>query len=281
MHRISTSDILFGWHFDLLSTIVLVLSVVAYARGVQRFAAQHGRRWPLRRIVWFGFSMLTLLIATQSGIGRYDDERMSIHMAQHLLLGMVAPLALVRAAPVTLALQAGSPVVRRIARCALHSRAVRFLTRPVVTWLLFGGGMVAVYLTPILGLSARNEVVHVLVHVHLFTSGSLFLVGLVGVDRLPHPIPYGARLLVTLTAVPFHAVLGIVLLTASSPAAPDVYPSLSDQRTAGGLLWMMGELFSVVVAGFVVVEWFRSEQRAAARFDRSTAATAGATAGES
>ena len=110
-------------------------------------------------------------------------------------------------------------------------------------------------------------------HVRFFTAGSLFLVGLVGADRLPHPIPFGGRLLSTLTAVPFHAFLGMVLLSTSTPLAPDVYSSLSDQRTAAGLLWVMGELFSVAVAGVVVAEWYRAEERAGARHDRRSLAS--------
>lgn len=268
MAAIGPSEVLLGWRVDPASLLVTATLAVAYGRGVVRFGRQHGRSWPVRRTAWFAFAVVALVVATQSGVGRYDDERMTVHMVQHLLLGMVAPFALVRSAPVTLALQTGEPGTRRLVRGMLHARATRWLTHPVVTWLLFGGGMVAIYLTPLLELSARNDVVHLLVHVHLVTAGSLFLVGVVGADRLPRPLPFGARLLAALTAVPFHAFLGMVLLSASNPVAPDVYPSLSDQRTAAGLLWVMGELFSLAVAGVVIAEWYRSEQRAGARHDR-------------
>lgn len=273
MEPLGASEVLLGWQVDPASLVVVSALAFAYVRGVVRFGRQHGaggrgRSWPVGRSVWFAIAVVALVVATQSGVGRYDDERMTIHMLQHLLLGMVAPFALVRSAPVTLALQSGEPGTRHLVRRVLHARATRWVTHPVVTWLLFGGGMVAIYLTPLLELSARNTLVHLLVHVHLVTAGSLFLVGLVGADRLPRPLPFGARLLATLTAVPFHAFLGMVLLSASSPLAPEVYPSLSDQRTAAGLLWVMGEVFSLAVAGVVIADWYRSEQRAGARHDR-------------
>jgi putative membrane protein len=208
------------------------------------------------------------VLATQSGIGRYDDERLTIHMVQHLLLGMVVPFAAVCAAPLTLAMQGGSPATGRQVRRMLHSRAARVLTLPLVTWTLFGGGIVAIYLTPLLGLSARNWWVHLLVHAHLVFVGSLFLAGLVGADPSPRPLPHGARLLMALTAVPFHAFLGLAMLSARSPLAPDAYPSLSDQRTAAGLLWGMGEIFTLAVAAVVVRRWYVADQRAAARHDR-------------
>src|SRR4029077_3453066 len=98
-----------------------------------------GRRGPPSRLWLWGLAMAAGVLATQSGIGRYDTERLSVHMAQHLLLGMIVPLLAVCAAPVTLALQAGGPATKRSLRACLHSPGGRFLTHPVVTWLLFGG----------------------------------------------------------------------------------------------------------------------------------------------
>ncbi|HEY4377649.1 MAG TPA: cytochrome c oxidase assembly protein, partial [Acidimicrobiales bacterium] len=204
----------------------------------------------------------------QSGIGRYDTEQLTVHMVQHLLLGMAVPLAAVCAAPVTLVLQSGGLGTKALLRRALRSRAGGIITHPVVTWALFGGGLVVIYLTPVLGLSARHPWVHLLVHVHLVVSGSLFLAGLVGVDPSPHPMPYGARLLAVLVAVPFHAFLGLAIVTTRAPLAPSAYPSLSDQHTAGGLLWGMGELFTLVVSAIVFRHWYVYDQREAVRADR-------------
>lgn len=269
---ITVADVLTDGELDLVAAAAIAILVAAYVRGLLRFDQRHDRSWPTVRVAWFGGAVACLLLATQTGIGRYGHDRMTVHMVQHLLIGMVAPFALVRAAPVTLALQAGAPGTRRAVRRALRSRTVRLLTRPAVTWLLFGGGMVVVYLTPLLERSVHDPVVHALVHLHFFVAGCLFLVGLVGVDRLAHPIPFGGRLLSTLTAVPFHAFLGVVLLSSTTPVAADAYPSLSDQRTAAGLLWVMGELFSVAVAAVVLRDWFRAEERAGARHDRRVSA---------
>lgn len=267
--EIGVGDVLTRWRLDPGALLVTILFAALYGRAVRRFDAAHpDRRWPTRRRVAAAAAVGGMVVATQSGIGRYDTERLTIHMIQHLLLGMAVPFAIVLSAPMTLALQAGSPGARHLVRRALALPVTRVLTHPVVTWLLFGGGMVAVYLTPLLGWSARHPVVHVLVHQHLLLSGCLFLVGLVGVDRLPNPLPYGARLLAVLLAVPFHAILGLAMLSARQPLAPDAYPSLSDQRTAAALLWIMGELFTVSVAAVVVARWYRADQREAARIDR-------------
>ncbi|MGI8756498.1 MAG: cytochrome c oxidase assembly protein [Acidimicrobiales bacterium] len=265
--RISVGDVVTGWTFEPAAAVVLVVAAGAYVGGVRRLA-RRGRAWPAVRSLAWGVAIVTAVMATQSGLARYDDERLTIHMVQHLLLGMAMPFAVVVAAPLTLILQSGRPGTRSLVRRCLNHPAARLVTHPVVTWGLFGGGLVALYLTPLLGLAARNEAVHLAVHAHLVVTGSLFLAGLVGADPSPRPLAHGARLLAALTAVPFHAFLGLAMITASRPLAPQAYPSLSDQRTAAGLLWGMGELFTVAVAAVVVRRWYVADQRAAARADR-------------
>lgn len=265
--EVSVGEVVWGWQLDPAPLVLLTVAIVAYGRGVRSRQAR-GHPWPRARSVSWTVAVVAGLVATQSGIGRYDDERMTIHMVQHLLLGMVVPFAAVCAAPLTLALQTGRPGTRLVLRRVLHHPVARVLTHPVVTWLLFGGGMGVLYLTPLLDLSARNEWVHIGVHTHLVLAGTLFLAGLVGADPSPRPLAHGARLLSILTAVPFHAFLGLALISATRPVAPVAYPSLDDQRIAAGLLWGMGELFTLAVAAVVVRRWYVADQRAAVRADR-------------
>ena len=219
-------------------------------------------------------ALAVAIVATQSGIARFEGDRLWVHMVQHALLGLAVPLLVVLSAPLTLALQTARPGTRQALRTTLHGRPARVLTHPVVAWCLFGGGLVVIYLTPLLDLAARNDPVHLLVHTHVVVSGTLFLAVLVGIDRLPHRPPFGARLLALLAAVPFHAVVGLALLSAASPMAPDTYPRLSDQRTAAGLFWGTGELFTLVVTGIILRQWWLGEQRAEARELREAATPA-------
>jgi putative copper resistance protein D len=63
-------------------------------------------------------------VATQSGVARFEDDRLWVHMVQHTLLGLVVPLLVVLAAPLTLVLQTGGPATRRGCggRCAAGPR---------------------------------------------------------------------------------------------------------------------------------------------------------------
>lgn len=139
---------------------------------------------------------------------------------------------------------------------------------PVVAWALFGATLVALVFSPLLEWSVRNDAVHAVLHAHFLLVGSLFASTLIAIDPIPHPLPYGGRLLAVLAAVPFHAFVGVALLTATKPLFPDVYPSLSDQRSAAAVLWSSGELLTLAVAGIVFARWWAAEQRAGVRLDR-------------
>ena len=276
----SARDLLLGWQLDPASLLLVGLTGALYAVGVRRLA-DRGRRWSLARTVALAAALAVAVVATQSGIARHEDARLWVHMVQHTLLGLTVPLLLVLAAPLTLALQSAAPHTRRSLRALLRSRPAHVLAHPVVAWTLFGGGLAVIYLTPLLDLSVRNDAVHLLVHAHVVVSGTLFLAVLVGVDPLPGRPPHAARLLALLVAVPFHAVIGLALLSSGSPVAPDAYPRLSDQRTAAGLFWGTGELFTLVVAAVIVRQWWVDEVRAAARADRAADRAAGVSRGPS
>jgi len=272
------TDLLTGWGFDPAAAIVIALVGGLYLLGVRRLAAK-GRRWSPARSAAMAGALVAGVVATQSGVGRYESDRMWVHMVQHVLLGMVVPLLVVLAAPLTLALQTARPGTRRGLRRALHSPAARVLGHPLVGWCLFGGSLVVLYLTPLLDVAARAPLVHLLVHAHVVTIGLLFLAPLVGIDPLPARLAPPARLLALLAAVPFHAVIALALTSAGSPVAPETYPSLDDQRAAAGLFWGSGEILTLVAAGIVVRQWWVAEQRAAARDDARRAGVSPAPAG--
>jgi putative copper resistance protein D len=277
---VTAGDLALDWRLDAPAALAVLVAAVAYGRGVRRLAAR-GRRWPVPRRVAFAGALAAVVVATQSGIGRWEGERFTVHMVQHVLLGLVAPLLVVLSAPVTLALQSGGPATRAALRRALHGRAGRVLGHPLVGWALFGGGLVVLYLTPALDLAQRSDVAHLAMHAHVTVAGVLFLAPLVGVDALPHRPPHPARLLAVLAAVPFHAVVAVALLSASSPVAPDAYPSLADQRSAAAVFWGAGELLTLAVAATCGRQWWVAEKRATAREDRvaDAAAAAGGAAG--
>jgi putative copper resistance protein D len=272
---VGVTDLVTGWSPDPAAGLVIGLAAALYLQAVRRLAAR-SRRWHPGRSAAMAAALALAVVATQSGVGRYENERLWVHMVQHVLIGMAVPLLVVLAAPLTLALQTARPGTRRLLRTAVHSRPARLLAHPLAGWCLFGGGMALLYLTPLLDLAAGHDLVHLAVHAHMATAGLLFLAPLLGVDPLPRRIPHPARLLVLLAAVPFHAVVGLAMISSRHPLAPETYPLLDDQRTAAALFWGSGEIFTLVAAAVIVRQWWRADQRAAAREDAALDAAAAA-----
>jgi putative copper resistance protein D len=235
---------------------------ILYGGGLRRLR-RRGRVWPVGRSIAFGAGAVALAAS-----GAVPETSFVGHMAGHVLLGMAAPILLALGRPVTLALQSiERPARRRLLR-VLHSRPARTLVHPLVGFGVFGVSLVALYLSPLFPLSLRNPVVHVAVHLHFLAAGCLFLWPLIGADPLPRPVPYGVRILAVVGAVPFHAFLGLALLSTRAPLASESYPSLSDQHAAGGLLWASGELLTLVAAFIVLRSWMAADGRHAARLDQ-------------
>ncbi len=263
--RVSFRNVLLDWTFDPLPVAGLVVALVLYAGGVRRLRRQ-GRRWPTSRTAAFLAGCAVVAVALLSGVGAHEQRLFSVHVVQHLLLGMVAAVLFALSAPVTLALQAGSRTTQRRVLTVLHSRAVDVLTHPVTALVLFGGSLFVLYFSDLYDISLRNQAVHDLVHLHFLAAGLVFFWPVVGLDVMRNRMPHGARLLYVMVAVPFHAFLGIALLTAGNPLF--TAHTLSDQRNGAGIIWAVGDLLTLVIGAIVLSQWMAYEERAASREDR-------------
>lgn len=259
---------------DPIALLPVVAAALFYGAGARRMSAR-GRPWPASRTTLFGLGLLAVGVATQGPLADGADTRFSAHAGQHLLLGMVGPLLLALAAPLTLALQASGPAASARLRRLLHHRSARVLAHPLVGLALFGGSLFALYFSPLLGLSLRNEVVHAAVHVHFVAAGVIFLWPVVALDPVAARPPHPVRLLAVFLTLPLHAVLGLALLSGDRLLAGGWYGrslgtqrALADQRAGGGVLWATGELVGLACAGVVLHQWMAADEREASRNDR-------------
>ena len=269
----SAVRILLGWHLEPLAVAGLLLAAGAYLWGVARLKGQ----WPRARTGSFLVGGLgTIAFATCSGLEYYDDVLFSAHMAQHMALSMIAPVFLALGAPVTLALRALPLRSRRALLGALHSRAGRVVSHPLLGTFLFIVSPFALYFTPIYEATLRSPWLHLLLHVHFVVVGCLFLWPVLGLDPLPHRVTHPLRLVLVFVTLPFHAFLGVAVMSSGLLAAPYystlTHPwggsALQDQHLGGGLLWASGDLVALLLLGTVAAQWMRADERAARREDR-------------
>jgi putative copper resistance protein D len=257
--------------------VLLVVAAAAYLYGVYRLALR-GDTWPVRRTVAYLLGGLGMIAAvTLSGIGAYDTTLVSVHMVQHMVLSMIAPIFLALGAPVTLALRTLPARPRGVLLRVLHNRVVRVVTFPLVAFGLFVVNPFALYFTNLYRLTLEHGYLHELVHAHFILTGCLFFWPLLGLDPLPNRWPYPARALLMVLSVPFHTVLGLTIMQSTTLLGGDWYPDLhltwaepfADQNVAGGILWAGGEVVSVTMLGVLVLQWIRQQDREARRIDRA------------
>ena len=256
--------------------VVLVVAAGLYLYGVHRLRAR-GDKWPLSRTLLFvGAGLGSIAVVTVSGLHAYDTTLISVHMVQHMVLSMVAPIFLALGAPVTLALRVLRGAPRRRLLAVVHSRVARVFSFPLVAYALFVANPFVLYFSGLYRLTLENAVAHEVVHAHFILTGCLFFWPLVGLDPLPGRWPYPGRALLMVLSVPFHTVLGLTIMQSTTLLGGDWYPSLglswadpwTDQKVAGGILWAGGEFVSVTMIGVLLMQWFKQSEREARRIDR-------------
>lgn len=273
----------FDWRFDLIFGTAAVLMAVFYLLGVRKLR-ERGDAWPVGRTIGWLAGCAGLLIATSSGIGRYGPAMFSVHMGEHMILGMLVPILLVLGGPVTLALRAfpvagkgGPPGPREWILAGVHSPVAKWLSHPLVTLPLFVGSYYGLYFSGLFPAALPEHGAHLLMNVHFVLTGWLFFWPLIGVDPSPHRLPPVARLAVVLASVPFHAFFGVALMNSRTVIGGEFYRALAlpwvpdpldDQQFGGGLAWASGEVPLLLVVIVLLIQWTRHDERSARRDDR-------------
>jgi len=91
--------VLSSWSLPVPATSALVLTALVYFCGWVRLRSALPNLIPGWRLAAFLSGVLSLWIAVGSPLEAYDDELLSIHMVQHLILMAVAPPLILLGAP--------------------------------------------------------------------------------------------------------------------------------------------------------------------------------------
>jgi putative membrane protein len=226
------------------ATAALVL-VGVLAVGYLLAAARDPRGWrPWRTVAWLA-GCAALAVGVSPLLAGHDPRA---HVAQHLLLGMLAPLGLVLAAPVTLLLRISPPVTGRAVVRLLRSRPARVLGHPVTAALLSTGGLSVIMLTPAHAVAAG----HPLLHLHYVAAGSLFTWAIAGPDPAPHRPGPMSRAAVLVAAAGGHAFLAKVLYARAGDGA---------EAAAAQLMYYGGDVAELMLATALFAGWYRRRGR--------------------
>jgi putative copper resistance protein D len=257
------------WAFAPVVTALVVIAAGLYLYGVWRVRRDHpARPWPLSRTASFIAGLLTIVIATQSSIGAYDDVLFFMHMWQHLLLLMVAPPLLLAGQPITLLLHASRNPLHTWVKRALRSKVVDAITFPLVGVTVYAVVVVGTHLTSFMDLTLTHPFVHQSEHVLYLVAGYLYFLPLIGHEPIRWKLSYPAQLFFLMLAMPVDTFTGVVLLQTNHVMFPayegrrDWGPSLvADLHSGGAVMWIAGDgiMALLIVLLFIQVVRQRAE----------------------
>ena len=277
---------LFEYKPDALILAILILSALLYFKGV-RILRKRGDHWPIGRTISFILGLLIINYAINGAIGIYAHFAFSYHMIEHMILGMIAPIALVLGAPITLALRtlptgrnSEEEGPRNILVRFLHSKYAKFMTNPVVALMIFDGSLFVLYFTGLFGTLMGSHLGHLFMNVHFLLAGALFFHVIVGVDPNPNRPPNIVRMVILFAAMSIHAFFSIALMSATTLLDGGYYNSignpmklnlLENQYSGGSIGWAMGEFPILIALTAAFIQWMREDRKETERIDRKAA----------
>ena len=278
------SRIFFGYEPDALMIGLLVIAVALYIKGVM-VLTKRGDKWPIGRTISFAIGISAVDFATSGGLGLYAHFSFSWHMTAHMTLGMIAPIAIVLGAPITLALRtlpqgrnSEERGVRGTLLSALHSRYSSIIVNPVGALVIFDGSLFLLYFTSLFGKLMDTHAGHLFMNLHFLLAGFLFFHVIIGIDPNPKRPPFLVRIVTLLAAMSIHAFFSVALMSSSTLIdsgyfaalqTPWVGDLLADQNKGGAIGWAMGEIPILIALVATFIMWTRDDAREARRIDRS------------
>ena len=260
------------WQFAPVVTGFVAIAAGLYLWGAVRVGRRHpARPWPLWRTGMFLGGLAVVVLATQSGIGSYDDLLFWDHMIQHLMLIMIAPPLLIIGQPVTLLLHASRNPLHTWAKRVVRSRVVSFLTWPVLGFLGYAGAIVAAHLTGLANLVETSETVHNAEHAAFLLVGYLFFLPILGREPIRWRLSYPARFVILVLVMPVDTFTGLVLGygnagtpgVSAGPRPPWAPGSVQDLHWGGAIMWVGGDAIMFGLMMLVFLAWSRDERPAA------------------
>jgi cytochrome c oxidase assembly factor CtaG len=242
------------------------------------------RRWPVWRTALFLLGLAALLVALASPLEGLVSVSFTVHMAQHMLLTVVAAPLLMLGAPVRPLLRGLPAAVRAgVVRPLARARPIRALfhwsRRPLIAGGLYVGGLYLWHLPALYDAALADERLHVAEHAWFVLGALLFWSVVIDPEPFRATLAYAARLPYLLIAgAAQNTVLGGVLTFTSRPlyaayaGVGDTtvfgFDRLTDQRAGGALMWVIGDLVFLAAASIAFFLWLAEEEEMQKRRER-------------
>ncbi|MEV7192516.1 cytochrome c oxidase assembly protein [Streptomyces sp. NPDC093510] len=248
---------------ELATAVAALLAAAVYLLAAGRLR-RRGDGWPWWRDASFSLGSSGVAWAA---VGPLPGGPFTVHMVQHLIVGMAAPLLLVLARPLTLALRTLAPGPARRGLLALsRSRPAGWLVFPPLAALLDIGGLWLLYRTELFAAVRHEPWLHAVVHTHVLAAGLLFAFAVCRLDPVRHRWSLGVRGATLLAAGAAHAVLAKTLYATAPPGTSFI---AADLHMGAQVMYYGGDLVEVALATVVAASSYRATGRAQLRRRRA------------
>ncbi len=235
------------WTFEPLQVIPLLLLAAVYAKRILSLRAR-GAAPPSWRVGLFALGVALLVAALVSPIDFYAERSFGLHMIQHILLGDLAPLALLGGLT--------GPVLRPLLRFVHPLRRIFHPFAALALWIL---GLYIWHLPFLYDAALRHDSVHALEHVSFFTGGILMWAPVLETIPMPEWFGTGAKLGYVAIVRVVTTVLGNVFVWPNtvfykfyeSAARPFGLSAIDDQRLAGSVMMIEGSLVTIIALAWL------------------------------
>jgi putative membrane protein len=214
------------------------------------------------RTLAFGSGLLAIWLALETPIDVVSDQYLdSVHMFQHVLLGVVAPPLLLLG------------LNREMAGVLLRVPGLRAVTEPVPAQVLAAAVMIGWHVPALYDATLYSESLHVVEHLAFIGAGALFwwpVVDATAAHAHWRLSPLGKLLYLFIGTFPQDGV-ALALQFSRTPFyefythAPRIVPGLdpvTDQTTAGAVLMLFGKSSYFIGTVVVFLRWFTADLRA-------------------
>jgi putative membrane protein len=260
-----------AWEFPIWPTLALLLTAVVYVRGWLRLRDVTGRPIPEWRAGSFLSGVFLIWVAIGSPLAAFDEQSLTVHMLQHLLLMTIAPPLIWLGAPMMPFLH-GLPqvLVARIIGPLLRWPPIyllgRALAQPALCWLAAAAALIGWHVPAAFTLALHSENWHIAEHISFLASGLLFWWPVI----LPWPSParsprWSVLLYLFLATVPCDVLSGFLVF--SDRIVYPVYLSqrrqfglsvLTDQECAGALMWTSVTIIYLIAGALIAMQLLSS-----------------------
>ncbi|MFB9860223.1 cytochrome c oxidase assembly protein [Salinicoccus siamensis] len=231
----------------------LALGALIFYPILMRAANRTHRRWPARRLVFWTLGVLAAVAALVGPLAQLSHSDFTVHMLGHLLLGMLAPLLMLMARPMTLLMRA-LPVrhARKLSRI-LNFKYVHFISNPAVASVLNIGGLFLLYKTGLFTAMHTSTWLFALIHLHVFLAGYLFTMSIVYLDITTRRYSFIYRAVVLIIALGFHKILSKLIYAAPPEGVPQ-----AEGEAGAMLMYYGGDVIDLALIIILCSQWYQS-----------------------